>query len=400
MKKIGPNLNHLKISSAGKLPRLFWSSMRKSAVGIISPSYGIEKVSYGLHPQNYSFHKLFRLPIQRMERNGTFLRNTPIIADHPVQLVHTFNEIPFGSRPFIVSFENELPRYLGYPKKWQIEAGMNMLASDRCKGILAISEIAAARLKRSLSEEGRSEISRKVAVFRGSVYSPPQLALRSVPDSSNGLSLLFVGRDAFGKGLIPLLDAIDFCNKQGVSVRATIVCSFEDRDYISKGRSSDPRTLLKRIQSNCNLIHHEMLPNHEIHRLMRMHDVFVFPTLDESLGWVAVEAAFAGMPVISTDIYALPELVIEGETGFLIKLNKNHRDRWAGLWLNGDEFDQEVDAAFCAIREGLSEHILRFAQSPSLVASMGAAAQRHIEDLYGEDQARSKLEEIYSDALN
>ena len=375
--------------------------MRKSAVGIISPSYGIEKVSYGLHPQNYSYHKLFRLPIQRLERHGTFLRNTPIVADHPVQLVHTFNEIPIGSRPFIVSFENELPRYLGYPKTWQIDAGMNMLASDRCKGILAISEIAATRLKRSLDKEGRGEISQKVSVFRGAVYSPPQTALRSAPSSTDDrLSLLFVGRDAFGKGLIPLLDAIDYCNKQGMFISATIVCSFEDRDYISKGRSPDPKTLLKRIQSTRNLIHHEMLPNHEIHRLMRMHDVFVFPTLDESLGWVAVEAALAGMPVIATDIYAIPELVIEGETGFLIKLNKNHRDRWAGLWMNGDEFDHEVDTAFCAIRKGLSDYIHRFAQSPSLVASMGAAAKRHIENLYGIDQARSKLEKIYSDALN
>lgn len=374
--------------------------MRKAAVGIISPSYGIEKVSYGLNPRNYSFHKLYRLPIQRMERNGTFLRNTPIVADHPVQLVHTFNEIPLSCRPFIVSFENELPRYLGYPHKWQIEAGLNILASDRCRGIFAISEIAASRLKRSLDEQGRSDISRKVSVFRGAVYSPPQPSLSSRPESRNRLSLLFVGRDAFGKGLLPFLDALDFCSKQGISISATIVCSFEERDYISKGRRHDSKKLQERIQANSNLMYHEMLSNHEIHRLMRMHDVFVFPTLDESLGWVAVEAALAGMPVIATNIYALPELVIDGETGFLIKLKKNHRDRWAGLWMSGEEFDQEVDTAFRLIRMGLIEHILKFFHNPDLVSSMGAAARRHMENLYNLDQARSKLERIYADALN
>lgn len=393
-------LNHLKISSSGKLPRLFWSSMRQRAIGIVSPSYGIEKVSYGLNPRNYSFHKLYRLPIQRLERHGTFLRNTPVIADHSVQLVHTLNEIPLGSRPFIVSFENELPRYLDHPKKWQIETGMNILASDRCRSILAISEIAAARLIRSLDEEGRAEISRKVSVFRGAVYSPLKLAVRRSSSTSNELQLLFVGRDSFGKGLIPLLDAIDFCNMQGVSVKATIICSFENRDYISKGRNLDPKILLERIQNNRNLIHHKMLPNPEIHRLMQLHDVFVFPTLDESLGWVAVEAAMAGMPIIATDIYAIPELVIHGESGFLIKLNKNDKDRWVGLWMSGEEFDQEVDAAFGSIRQSLSEYILRFVENPALINSMGDAAKKHIEKLYGMDHARFRLESIYADALS
>jgi len=71
------------------------------------------------------------VPPYRVERSGTFWRQTPLVLDHPVSLVHTFNELPVGMRPFVVSFENELPRYLGTPSHWQLDAGYALLASGR-----------------------------------------------------------------------------------------------------------------------------------------------------------------------------------------------------------------------------------------------------------------------------
>jgi hypothetical protein len=46
-------------------------------------------VSYGLQPHGYSFHKLYRVPIQRLEKSGTFWRFTPMLLDHPVAPVHS-----------------------------------------------------------------------------------------------------------------------------------------------------------------------------------------------------------------------------------------------------------------------------------------------------------------------
>ncbi len=48
-------------------------------------------------------------------------------------------------------------------------------------------------------------------------------------------------------------------------------------------------------------------------------DVFVMPTHFEGFGWVFLEAMAAGLPVIATDINAIPEMVTHGETGFLIQ---------------------------------------------------------------------------------
>ena len=51
--------------------------------------------------------------------------------------------------------------------------------------------------------------------------------------------------------------------------------------------------------------------------LPRWH-VFSLPSLEEAFGIAALEAMAAGLPVIASDVGGLPELVTDGETGFLI----------------------------------------------------------------------------------
>ena len=383
-------------------PRRFvWGWNKPQAVGIVSPSYGTEKVSYALNPKGYSFHKLFRVPFQRLEKRGTFWHNTPILLDHPVALVHAFNELPVGARPFVVSFENELPRYLGDASGWQLDFGYRLLESARCRQILALSEVAAKGLRERLQQRGLGHVAHKVSVFRGSVMDSQVAkgtACRPVR-AAGPLRVLFVGRFAFRKGLIPTLDALDDCRLRGAEVAATVVCDFEARGSKTEARFVNKATTLERMARMPGVTHHHRLPNKEIHKLMRSHDVFVFPTHDESLGWVAVEAGLAGMPIITTDIYALPELVLDQQTGFLIPLNKNATSRWVGLWLEMKALEHAVEEAYLSMRVHLVEAILKFVNNPGLVPSMGEKSRLHITSMYDQNLARQRLERIYAEAL-
>jgi glycosyltransferase involved in cell wall biosynthesis len=132
---------------------------------------------------------------------------------------------------------------------------------------------------------------------------------------------------------------------------------------------------------------------------MRSHDVMLFPTLDESLGWVAVEAGFASLPVITTDIFAIPELVVDGRTGVLIPLNKNDLSRWVGLWLDGATFAAEVERTFATMREHIGRALMGFVDNPASAAEMGAASKAHIEGLYGYSRAQRQLADLYANAL-
>lgn len=56
----------------------------------------------------------------------------------------------------------------------------------------------------------------------------------------------------------------------------------------------------------------------DIPRILAMLDVFVQPSLSEGLSMAILEAMIAGKPVVATQVGGNPELVLEGETGFLV----------------------------------------------------------------------------------
>lgn len=89
------------------------------------------------------------------------------------------------------------------------------------------------------------------------------------------------------------------------------------------------------------------LPHHDILKLMREHDVLVFPSLFEGFGLVITEAMSQGTPVITTDRTAGPDLITHGDNGWLVRAGSAQ-----------------------AIQEALEELLCR----PALIKSAGKAA--------------------------
>lgn len=56
----------------------------------------------------------------------------------------------------------------------------------------------------------------------------------------------------------------------------------------------------------------------DIPRILSILDVFVLPSLSEGLSMAILEAMIAGKPVIATNVGGNPELVEDGETGYLV----------------------------------------------------------------------------------
>jgi glycosyltransferase involved in cell wall biosynthesis len=54
---------------------------------------------------------------------------------------------------------------------------------------------------------------------------------------------------------------------------------------------------------------------------LRRAEVFVHPARWEGFGLAVLEAMLAGLPVVATNVSSLPELVVDGETGFLVVAN-------------------------------------------------------------------------------
>jgi len=61
------------------------------------------------------------------------------------------------------------------------------------------------------------------------------------------------------------------------------------------------------------------IPNEKLPETMRTFDVFVNPTVvNESFGVVILEAEACGVPVAATNVGGVPEVCIDGKTGFLV----------------------------------------------------------------------------------
>ncbi len=72
-------------------------------------------------------------------------------------------------------------------------------------------------------------------------------------------------------------------------------------------------------------VHRGVRPNSaELARLFETADVFVLPTMAECFAVAVMEAAAAALPVVTTDVGALREGVVDGETGFLTQRADAH----------------------------------------------------------------------------
>ena len=58
----------------------------------------------------------------------------------------------------------------------------------------------------------------------------------------------------------------------------------------------------------------------DLYRILQLSDVFLLPSEQESFGLAALEAMAAETPVISSNAGGIPEVNIQGETGFLAEI--------------------------------------------------------------------------------
>jgi glycosyltransferase involved in cell wall biosynthesis len=150
------------------------------------------------------------------------------------------------------------------------------------------------------------------------VYNGLDLAEFSRSDfSSAPPSVVAVGRLIAKKGFADLISACGLLAERGKTFRCEII-----------GQGPLEKQLREQIQK-FGLQNHVALPGarpqHEIRKRLAAASVFVLPSVIDSEGGmdnlpsVIMEAMATGLPVISTAIGGIPEMVIESETGYLVQ---------------------------------------------------------------------------------
>lgn len=130
-------------------------------------------------------------------------------------------------------------------------------------------------------------------LFKPTLYAPP----------TNPFKLLFVGKISRLKGanlFRPIMEKLG----KGYELRVT----GSARELDELGATADNIFALGKIEDIQTLI-----------QMYQKSDALLFPTLTEGFGLAVLEAQACGLPVVTSNCASLPEIVKDGETGFLCK---------------------------------------------------------------------------------
>lgn len=376
----------------------------KVAIGVIDPCYGSSHTIYGLNTQRYCHRTLSTLPLKRLDKKVTFFQFTPFVLDWSVPLIHTWNALPFN-RDFIVSFELELPRYLFGPSDEQVRRGLDILASDRCKKILALSDFASGFATQCFEQFGYGHLAAKMDVFRGAVPDPvngdDSLTVKAdrVSFAEKPLSAVVIGTQLFRKGGMYAIQAFEKLRAQGVDVQLTLIGDFETESYAFGEGLPNADEWRAKASAHDWIRFIGPIPNKQVFAELLAHDLCIYTSLDESLGWLPIESAMLGIPVIGAAVCAFPELVGHGTTGWLADLPLSANGRWSGLDLVGPAKLAALADAEQRIVAGIEECVLAVHADPSLLTRWGIAGRKWATANYGIEQASTRLEAIYDEAL-
>lgn len=188
---------------------------------------------------------------------------------------------------------------------------------------------------------------------------PPVNDNRSYPSlDKRKIKLLYVGSLTQRKGISYMFDAV-----KGL-----------ENDYeltvVGGGDLDECRVLKESLQ---HYHYFPSLPHDKILKLMSESDIFLFPSLFEGFGLVITEAMSQGTPVITTDRTCGPDIITDGENGWIIEAAssdaikdllirlKSNRNEIVRLGKNARETART--RPWKIYQEEMKQHVLRILQS-------------------------------------
>ncbi|MDO5721031.1 MAG: glycogen synthase [Actinomycetaceae bacterium] len=194
-------------------------------------------------------------------------------------------------------------------------------------------------------------------------------------------TVVFVGRITRQKGLPHLLRAL----RQVPQDTQIVLCAGAPD---TPGIKREVEGLIEELRSERDHVHFitEMLPRPELVGVLDAATVFVTPSIYEPLGIVNLEAMAVGLPVVGTATGGIPDVIVDGETGFLVPIEQ--KTDGSGTPLNPEKFESD-----------LAERLTRVLQDESLAKKMGQAGRKRAEEQFTWKKIGEETVKLYGDIL-
>jgi len=172
--------------------------------------------------------------------------------------------------------------------------------------------------------------------------------------------LIFIGHLIIEKGIRELIESFIALSLKNQNLHLIIIGDGPEKYFLAQ------RIFQAKLQKKCHLIGQQL--HDKIPDLLNASDILILPTYNEGLPNVIMEAMACSLPVITTRVGGIPEIVKNGKTGILI----NKKD---ALSLRGS--------------------ILKLIQNKQERVKMGVNGRKIIEQKFTQEQGAKRIEEIY-----
>jgi len=271
---------------------------------------------------------------------------------------------------------------------------MGALTSNKCKRILPQSNAAKDDLRRALGEKNWEKIKDKTEVL--------YLAMRPYKKKrprrkDKKIILSFIGIQGFyGKGAQDLLKAYEELTKKYKNIELRMKGDEFPEEYIKYKKLPGLKLITK------------YLPKEKLFEEMYLGaDIFVFPTQKDHYGVVLLEAMSAGLPLVGTKSFTLPELIIDGKNGLLVDTKYSWENylihkKGKSVKSRDKEYAKDLEKIHPEIVKELVEKLSKLIESKKLREKMGRESRKMIEDKEGKFsiiKRNKQLRKIYDEAL-
>lgn len=247
------------------------------------------------------------------------------LFDNDVDGYHTVNTVMLTPKPWVCSFEDYCPRgevkdfwdiaYWGkpIPISKRIINLLERLALPNCKRLIAWSERNLKMQQLMYERINRPEITDKLFEKTCTIKVPQRLLVQSPnPNGGGKIKFCFVGNDFSRKGGWEIVRAMRELRKQRNDFELYMVSIF-DHKHAGRWHTDEELEQLIDYISSQDWIHvQSRLANKDALNLMKSCHVGLLPTWFDTYGFSVLEMQGCGLPVITTNVRALPEINPKG----------------------------------------------------------------------------------------
>ena len=348
-----------------------------------------------LGQRNAVFTKRPLVPLAKLFR---FADAFALLPNPNYDMVHSINAVPLLTRrPYLITFEDFLPRvpedrYIAWLEDWL----RKKLLDPQCVALIAMSEYARRQFWRQHRYFDRlADLEGKLQV----IY-PATHPKRTAPKQPSGrLKLVFVGGDFLRKGGPALVRTHERLKKEGIPVETTVVSylRFPPSDYVAPLSLAYARSEFSRLNQP-GITLHKGLPHAQVMKLVEEADYVVFPTLHDTFGLISLEALSFGTPVIASATCVQPEIIEDGQCGFLLPIENDEQvGKWKWLYRYNDPgYLDAYKKTIEVFSEALSERLIQCWESGQKeYVRLSEAALDRVRSKFSPVKARDTLEHLY-----